>query len=95
MRATSGRPSLLRTQLALLVLALLASLVFGGWNLWRKNVYYDALHLVAAEKVAEAVIRRIDTCEPEVNAFWIRDAAMSSIAFVIFLVVCTVSVTRN
>lgn len=40
--------------IAVLVLALLASLVFGGWNLWRKNVYYDALHLVAAEKVAEA-----------------------------------------
>ncbi len=30
------------------------SLIFGGWNWWRKNVYYDALHTVAAQKVAAA-----------------------------------------
>lgn len=37
-----------------LAAALLAALIFGGWNLWRKNVYYDALHTVAAEKVKQA-----------------------------------------
>ena len=30
------------------------SILFGGWNWWRKNVYYDALHTVAAQKVADA-----------------------------------------
>lgn len=38
--------------LALLTL-FLASLAFGGWNWYRKNVYYDALHKVAAERVKE------------------------------------------
>lgn len=30
--------------------------IFGGWNYWRKNVYYDALHLTAARKVQDARI---------------------------------------
>lgn len=35
-------------------IALLASLVFGGWNWWRKNVYYDALHQTAAKRAEDA-----------------------------------------
>jgi hypothetical protein len=38
---------------ALLVLVLVLSLLLG-WNWWRKNVYYDALHVVAAERVQAA-----------------------------------------
>jgi hypothetical protein len=40
--------------IALLVAALIASLVFGGWNYWRKNVYYTALHDTAAKRTADA-----------------------------------------
>ena len=38
----------------ILIYVLAASLVFGGWNWWRKNVYYDALNNVAAAKVEQA-----------------------------------------
>lgn len=37
-----------------LIYILAASLVFGGWNWWRKNVYYEALQNVAAENVKKA-----------------------------------------
>lgn len=37
-----------------LAVALLLSLIFGGWNWWRKGVYYDALNNVAASKAAAA-----------------------------------------
>lgn len=40
--------------IALLVVTLLASFAFGGWNYWRKNVYYNALHITAAGRVADA-----------------------------------------
>lgn len=39
--------------IALLVVALLAALAFGGWNLWRKNVYYDALNIAAAKRAGD------------------------------------------
>ena len=38
----------------ILIYLLAASLVFGGWNWWRKNVYYTALNEVAAAKVEQA-----------------------------------------
>ncbi len=38
----------------ILIYLLAASLVFGGWNWWRKNVYYTALQNVAAEKIEKA-----------------------------------------
>ena len=38
----------------ILIYLLAASLVFGGWNWWRKNVYYEALNTVAAKKVEQA-----------------------------------------
>ena len=43
------RPSLTET---VLLVALAASLVFGGWNWWRKNVYHDALQLSATGNAA-------------------------------------------
>ena len=41
-----------KNTIILIVLAIL--IVFGGWNYYRKNVYYDALHLVAANKTQAA-----------------------------------------
>ena len=37
-----------------LLVLLAAAIVFGGWNWWRKNVYYEALQNVAAENVKKA-----------------------------------------
>ena len=37
-----------------LLVLLAAAIVFGGWNWWRKNVYYEALNTVAAKKVEQA-----------------------------------------
>jgi hypothetical protein len=45
------KPSLTETILgALLVIALL----FGGWNWWRKGVYYKALHQTAQQRAEDA-----------------------------------------
>ena len=38
----------------ILIYLLAAAIVFGGWNWWRKNVYYTALQNVAAEKIEKA-----------------------------------------
>lgn len=57
---------IVRVQLVVIVVLL----VFGGWNWWRKNVYYDALHLVAAQRVqdlrdkeaaGQAALNRLET----------------------------------
>lgn len=39
---------------AILLAALVIASVFGGWNWWRKNVYYDALHLTAERRRQDA-----------------------------------------
>lgn len=60
--------------LAVLLALLTASMIFGGWNWYRKNVYYDALHQVAAEKLAktrqaEADLRtKLTALETNLNA---------------------------
>lgn len=38
----------------ILAVALVLALVFGGWNWWRKGVYYKALHQTSDKRVAEA-----------------------------------------
>jgi len=45
------KPSLTET---ILLVALAAAVAYGGWNHWRKNVYYDALHLTAAKRAQDA-----------------------------------------
>lgn len=60
--------------LAVLLGLLTISMVFGGWNWYRKNVYYAALHQVAAEKVektrqAEADLRtKLTALETDLTA---------------------------
>lgn len=34
--------------------ALVLALAFGGWNWWRKNVYYNALHQTAQKRAEDA-----------------------------------------
>lgn len=38
----------------ILAAALVIALVFGGWNWWRKGVYYKALHQTAAKRAEDA-----------------------------------------
>lgn len=56
-------------QIALVVLlaVLAAAIAFGGWNWWRKNVYYDALQNVAASRAA-AIADAQATLDKRLNA---------------------------